>query len=124
MPDVALMVVTAFYALFCMLMWRMRMHTIIDRDGIGISVRPFWMMSVYIPWNDIQSVNVRRYAPFREFGGYGMKLKLTGTRAFIAKGRVGVEVVRNNGKRIMIGTQQPDELTKVLSKLGKLSEIK
>lgn len=59
----------------------------------------------------IASAEVRQYRPLRDYGGWGIRLGPAGT-AWNAHGDQGVQLVLTSGKRVLIGSQQADELAR------------
>jgi hypothetical protein len=50
-----------------------------------------------------------------EYGGWGIRYSWNGI-AYNTKGNMGLQIVMNTGKRILIGTQKPEELAAYLKK--------
>lgn len=92
----------------------LKLRTRIDAEGIHYRMIPFHRKQQTIPWHEIDSVYVRKYSPIAEYGGWGMRYGRNG-RAVNAKGDMGIQVVKKDGKRILIGTQQPEEAQRVLN---------
>lgn len=86
------------------------------RSGL-LSVRlvPFGFKR--IPARDIKSAQAREYSPLREYGGWGIRTSSSG-RAYNARGTTGVQLVLDDGSRILIGTQKPEELLSALRAAG------
>lgn len=84
-----------------------RLKTRVDDKGISIQFIPFVFNRLW-KWEDIQEVYIRKYS-FMDYGGWGYRFNSQGT-AFTTKGKYGVQIVLKNGKRILVGTQNPDEL--------------
>lgn len=66
-----------------------------------------------IPLKGVQSVSIVNFDPVRDWGGYGRRQNSRG-RAYIAGGNRGVELAFNIGGVVVVGTEHPDELAKVL----------
>jgi hypothetical protein len=62
----------------------------------------------------IRTAETRQYSPLREFGGWGVRTSLKNGRAYNAYGDQGVQLIMNDGKRVLIGTQQPEQLLAAL----------
>jgi hypothetical protein len=60
---------------------------------------------------------VRRYSAFSEFGGWGIRFGSSGT-AFNVSGNIGLQLEFLNKERLLIGTNKPTELTKVIEELN------
>lgn len=96
-----------------------KLQTYINAQGIYIRYLPFQFKYKFIDWNTIEKVYLRRYNPIIEFGGWGIRRSLRGT-AYIMKGRVGLQIVIMNRKKILLGTQEPEYMKNILTKLGKI----
>lgn len=89
----------------------MRLDTTIDEEGIRVHFVPF--SKKFFPWQEIASAEVRQYKPLLEYGGWGMRFGVKGTAYNIA-GNQGLQLTFHNGRRFLIGTQDPDRLQRVL----------
>jgi len=103
-----LLLVGAILVLSMNLMASFKLHTRIDDDGVNYRMNPFHWKERTIPWEEIDQVNVRKYSPLREYGGWGIRVGLYGS-AYNVKGNQEIQIVRKNGKRILLGTQKSDE---------------
>lgn len=75
-----------------------------------------------ISWDRISKAFVRQYNPITEYGGWGLRLGLLGKgKAFNVSGNKGLQLVYDNGKRFLLGTQRPEEVERVLKQLGRLT---
>jgi hypothetical protein len=73
----------------------------------------------YYPWNEISKSYVRQYFPIREYGGWGLRLGIFGKgKAYNISGDKGLQVEFSDNKKLLIGTNKPDELAETLDKIG------
>jgi hypothetical protein len=94
-----------------LLILSIRLETIIYSDGVQYRFFPFQFRSGFIPWTEITRAEVRKYRPFAEFGGWGIRFNLKyKTTAYNISGNMGLELELKNGRKILIGTQRPDEV--------------
>jgi hypothetical protein len=107
-----LIVLSAVTAGFCYLMFSCNLRTTINGKGITLKFWPFHIKPKFYAWQDIAAAEVKIYNPFGDYGGWGIK-----PGAYNVKGNVGLLLTFTNGNTLMIGTQQPEELKKVLSAL-------
>ncbi|WP_312791157.1 hypothetical protein [Sphingobacterium sp.] len=84
----------------------LRLKTTIYEDGIEVHFFPFNFYRKRVQWSAIQSVEVRKYNPIGEFGGWGLRIGQKG-QAFSARGNRGLQLTLENGKILLIGTQNP-----------------
>ncbi len=77
---------------------------------LAVRLRGLWQERT-IPLHDIRRARTVEYDPSRDFGGYGFR---TGERgqAYIARGRSGVELEMQDGRKLLIGSQNPGPLAK------------
>ncbi|MDG1803892.1 hypothetical protein [Flavicella sp.] len=105
------------------LIFLFKLSTRIDEKGIHYKFFPFHFSNKTILWDQIKTAEVRTYNAFTEFGGYGMKggrfwKKINGT-AFNISGNKGIQLLLNNGKKILIGTQLEEKAKEVVLRYKK-----
>ncbi len=109
---IAIAVPLAALALFLLT----RLETEVRPDGLYVRFFPFHMHFKKFTANDLKEYYARQYSPLAEYGGWGIRYGLFGAgRAYNAKGNKGVQLVFKNGKRLLIGSQKPDELVTALN---------
>jgi len=91
----------------------MKLKTRIDEEGVHYQMNLFHWHKRPIPWSEIDQIYVRQYSPMREYGGWGMRYGRNG-RAITMHGKYGIQIVKKDGKRILIGTEQPESVTRIL----------
>tara|TARA_B100000959_G_scaffold86751_1_gene92159 strand:+ start:1814 stop:2293 length:480 start_codon:yes stop_codon:yes gene_type:complete len=99
---------------FIWLLYRMKLITIINEDGINIIFAPF--TNFIIPFNKIKKYQIRQYRPIIEYGGWGIRYSKSG-KAYNVSGKIGLQIELTNGKRLLIGTQNPDALLQTLNEI-------
>ena len=99
---------------FIWLLYRMKLITIINEDGINIIFAPF--TNFIIPFNKIKKYQIRQYRPIIEYGGWGIRYSKYG-KAYNVSGKIGLQIELSNGKRLLIGTQNPDALLQTLNEI-------
>ena len=147
MPDVSLIILTATMLLFTTYMFYFNMKTVVDCDGIHIRIWlfPFCSHSKSFFWGDISEAYIRKYKPILEYGGWGIRVGFNNTgfsliriksinlgnswnfkksSAYNMSGNIGLQLILANGKKVLIGTNKPEELSETLKKLGKPDEKK
>jgi len=83
--------------------------TKIDTKGIHLKFPPFTNKKV--SWENIKSAEVIKYS----FVGYGWRLSFKYGRVYNTSGNKGLFVVTKNKRKILIGTQQPEKLEKIIN---------
>ncbi len=94
-----------------------KLETKIQEDGIYVRFFPFILKFRFYPWDSISIAMVRKYSPLMEYGGWGVRWGGNGT-AYNIKGNKGLQVKFKNGNALLIGTQKPEEMQRVLDGLN------
>ncbi|MCD4745456.1 MAG: DUF6141 family protein [Bacteroidales bacterium] len=103
---------------FLILFIRLRLITEINKDGIYFKLSPLQFKFKKITPDEIKDYEIRKYNAIKEYGGWGIRygFKKRGM-AYNVSGNTGMQLELKNGKKILIGTQKPDELKKAIDKL-------
>lgn len=87
-------------------------------DGIRYKFSPLVRKMKHIPLSEIASVDVSKYRPIAEFGGWGWRKRLISRKtAYNVSGNIGIRVIRNNGSQVMFGTHKQDEMKRAVDKM-------
>ena len=78
-------------------------------------------MTRVIPIAEVAKVEARKYNALKEYGGWGIKGWSGKKMAYNVKGSWGVELTLKDGRRVLIGTQKPQELAAAVEGLIKSS---
>jgi hypothetical protein len=92
------------------------LSTVIDSSGISYRFFPFHFKYHKMNWNEIASYEVVTYHPIRDYGGWGVRYG-NGGKAFNVSGDKGLQLHLKTGKKLLIGTQNEQEITRFLSAL-------
>ena len=102
-----------------------KLKTQINETGVAYRFVPFHLKTFKIEWTEIEKAYIRKYRPLPEYGGWGMRAGLGGLgRAYNVSGNIGLQLQLTSGKKILFGTQKPDEITAVLNFLVSNGTIK
>lgn len=77
-------------------------------NQVDIHYRPFINRSIAIL--EIDHLKARTYKPIQEYGGWGIKGWSKQRIAYNTSGNRGVELTLHDGRTVMLGSQQPEEL--------------
>jgi hypothetical protein len=101
-----------------LLFFSLRLQTLVKRDGIYVRFSPFVIKYKRIKIGEIKSYEIRKYKPIKEYGGWGIKFggRKVG-KAYNVKGNIGMQLEFTNGKKLLIGTQKPDEFLRAVEKI-------
>lgn len=119
MSDIGLILFTAGMFLLSIAMLSAQLKTYINKEGVYVQFFPFHFRYQFYDWNNIHNVYVRKYSPLR-LGGWGLKFSMDASKYFTVSGNMGLQLILMNGRKILIGTKQPDKLSDVLHQLGKM----
>jgi hypothetical protein len=110
-PDVVLLLIWLLcgIALPALFFW-IKMITEVRSDGLYVRFFPFRFS---VSWSELRKYEVRTYNPILDYGGWGVRYGFGGM-AYNVSGNSGVQLELTNGKRVLIGSQQPDELVKAI----------
>lgn len=89
-----------------------KLITEVRSDALSVRFFLLWPERL-IPWNEIASAEPVTYNPILDYGGWGVRFGRNG-RAYNVKGSQGVQLVLTDGNRILVGSQQPDELARAI----------
>ena len=111
MSDTGLIVTgaitTALMIGLAVLVLSARLITEVRSDGIHVRFFPIRWKT--IPFGTMASYQIRTYHPIRDYGGWGIRWGREG-KAYIVGGREGLQLLLNDGRQVLIGSQRPQEL--------------
>ena len=123
MGNTGLFILTGMAILFTLGFRSFRLVTQIKEDGIYVRFFPFHMSFKHYEWETLTKVYLRKYSALREFGGWGIRYGLSNAgTAYNVSGNQGLQLEFTTGKKLLIGTNKTDELTKALNKIGQLKQ--
>jgi hypothetical protein len=115
-PSSALALMGSLIFFIILLLYKSSLSVKINRGGIYYRFTPFHWYYRKIDWKDIEKVYVRRYDALTEYGsGWGIKFGNAG-KAYTVSGHYGLQIDFLDERKILLGTQRPDDLEKILSK--------
>ena len=104
-PDIWLIIIEVFIAIFSLWFWNIQLITKVDKEGIHIKFKMFWLNFKTYKYNQIESYKIREYNAIKEYGGWGIRIKKN-NRSYTVSGKHGVQLVLKNGKKVLIGSQK------------------
>lgn len=115
--DAGLIISSVFMLLLVLLFLSFNLKTEITSNKIHFKFFPFHLKEKEYLISDIQEMEVVKYSPIREYGGWGIR-GFGSNKAFNVKGNMGLKILFKDGTKRLIGTQKPKELEKVIKELG------
>lgn len=87
----------------------------VRNDGIYLRFFPLHQKFKVYPYDEIEKYEVRTYRPIYEYGGWGIRYGLKG-KAYNVYGNKGIQLVFKNKKKLLIGSQKPEEFYNAIEK--------
>lgn len=81
----------------------------VKKDALYYRFYPFHLAWHRLAYPEIKSAEARTYRPIKEYGGWGIRYGPKG-KAYNVSGDRGVQLELANGKRVLFGSQEADEL--------------
>ncbi|MDI3539155.1 MAG: hypothetical protein PWP14_1723 [Methanolobus sp.] len=97
-----------FGILLPLFMSSLRLVTEVRGDGLYVRFHPFHRSYRKFPFDSIRSCKVQTYRPVRDYGGWGIRYGIKG-KAYNVGGDKGLMLEFVNGKKLLIGSQKPEE---------------
>jgi hypothetical protein len=105
---------------FLLFLLSIRLKTSYDTEAIHYRFYPFQFKTTTIGWRELQDAYLRDYRSFYEYGGWGIRkgsVKYGDAINTSASCRTGLQLVFHNGKKLLIGTREPEQIKKILEKV-------
>jgi hypothetical protein len=116
-PDWVLWLSLLVPVLIIAFIFSLTLNTRIDKDGICYRFSPVQRHKRWIKWGEVKDAYVRKYKPITEYGGWGFRSGGRSGKALNTSGNMGLQIVFKDGKRLLLGTNKPEELERVLGKM-------
>lgn len=98
--------------------WSIELKTNIDNEAIRVKFFPF--TKIEIRWDEIVRAKVVNYG---FVGGWGVRLGSKYGTVYNTSGEIGLAVELKNGKKLCIGTQKEEELSKLIKEAGRRQKL-
>jgi hypothetical protein len=113
-PDPVMIMIWVIFGLFFpALFYSFKLVTEVRYDGLYARFFPLQFHAHKISFEEIKTYEIRKYSALKEYGGYGIRYGKNG-KAYNISGKRGVQFEFLDGKRLLIGTQKPEELIQAL----------
>ncbi|MEQ9442405.1 MAG: hypothetical protein RIG62_25425 [Cyclobacteriaceae bacterium] len=109
----SLLLMGGIWMVLALLAYKAHLFTQINENGVHFQLFPFHLTIQRITWADIEEMYVRDYDAIAEYGGWGLKYSQQG-KAYTISGRYGVQLQLADDQQVLIGTQRPIELEKLI----------
>jgi hypothetical protein len=109
--------------LMTILFFASRLDTEIRIDGIYVRFFPYHFTFRVYSWDKLSKVYVRQYSAIGEYGGWGLRYGLSGAgKAYNVAGNMGIQLIMNDGSKLLIGTDNSEEMIKLLKQMDRYRE--
>ncbi len=116
-PDwIMILLFIVFGVLFPVFFRSIKLVTEVRKDGLYVRFYPLHFSFKSIPFDTIQSYEVKTYNPLRDYGGWGIRYGSKG-KAYTIEGNRGVVfefLERGKVKKLMIGSQSPEKISEFI----------
>lgn len=115
-------VMIAVFLGLCALLWilfSLKLEVWIDHQGIHYRFFPLLLKSKLISKEEILRFEMRKYKPFLEYGGWGIRKGLMNKwgRAYCVDGNTGLQLYLKNGKKVLFGTQRSQAIQYAMNEI-------
>ncbi|TNE33260.1 hypothetical protein EP342_03960 [bacterium] len=122
---IGLLLVICFGVFLLWFFYRIRLEFEIYQDTIRYKFWPFIRQEKVIPISNIYSINVEKYKPIREYGGWGYRFSMKGRGLCLNVSKnIGLRIKMKDGFELLLGTQQETELSRVVQQIKEIDLIK
>jgi hypothetical protein len=97
-------------------LWTIRLETRVDADTVAVRLAPF--PTRRIPRAEIESAEACTYSPIGEYGGWGIRWSPWAGMAYNIHGNRGVRLRLTRGRKVLIGSDRPEELAAAIGAGG------
>jgi hypothetical protein len=101
----------------------LKLETVVCSDGLYVRFFPLHPHFKKFIVDDISEYFTRTYKPIWEYGGWGIRCGFSKSgKAYNVKGNRGLQLVFTNGKRLLIGSQKPEQLVEAINSTRQKNE--
>lgn len=104
------------------LFYYMKLITEVRKDALYVRFFPLHFKFIKVEYNDLETFNPRKYNPIMEYGGWGIRYGFKNGKAYNVSGNMGMQLVFKDGKKLLIGTQQPEKFNTALKSAAEFKE--
>jgi len=114
--NFVLLFVTFILIMIPLILYKVKLETRITKEAVFFRWKPFHSNFRKIDWSNVDRAEIINYG----FVGYGWRLTPYGS-IFNVAGNKGLQLILKSGKKIVLGTQKPKELTEFLKQINQLN---
>jgi len=96
----------------------LKLEIFLNSEGIFFRLFPIQQKFRKITFAEVAFFTVRKFNPITEYGGWGIRYSIRGNGvAYTLSGNFGLQIELNNSRKVLIGTQNPDQILSSLLSL-------
>ncbi len=125
-PDYALITVEIFLAMLLLFIISIRLKTTYTEETITYRFYPLQFKTTTIYWHELSDAYIREYNSLLEYGGWGIRYGSTKNGNAINTSEScnkGLQLQFKNGKRLLLGTKNPEALQQVINEVMQKGKI-
>lgn len=108
--DIALLsIFLLIHLLILIVMVVNQLQLFITETGISFTYRPLVNMQITYRWDQIQSVQLLRIDPLKEFNGWGKKYSKQYGKGYLTKGNHVIHLILKDGNKITLTLLDPQQ---------------
>ena len=115
-PNFVYITIFVLHLLITILLLLTKLEIEISTRYISYRFFPFHLKKKKVPISLIQSAFIREYHPFKEVSALGINLGKH-SKVYNIKGKWGLQLEFQEGRHLLLGTQKPEEILKMLKYL-------
>ncbi|NLX73960.1 MAG: hypothetical protein GXY94_11800 [Bacteroidales bacterium] len=115
-PKGLSVVLLILHLLIVVLLLLTRLTVELDKRNLSYRFFPFHLKKKRFALSRIRSASIREFYPLKEKSFFGIHAS-TSSKSYHIKGNWGLQLEFTSGRFLLLGTQRPEELKKVLSEL-------
>ncbi|MCR4438450.1 MAG: DUF6141 family protein [bacterium] len=113
-PDVVVLILWLVFGVgLVAFFWWTRLITEVRADGLYVRFVPFHLKFKRLPYSQLARWAACTYRPILDYGGWGIRYGRNGM-AYNVSGNRGVQLEFTSGKRLLIGSQQPEVIVRAM----------
>lgn len=113
-PDVVIIILWLGLGILFPLFWyNLGLTTEVTSTTLTLRFKP--LLTRHIALSEIKTFEACTYRPLWEYGGWGIRWAGPKRMAYNVSGNRGVQLELNDGRRILVGSQQPEALEQAIA---------
>lgn len=117
--NTTLILIGLIFILPIVLFYKTLLITQVRKDALYYKFFPFHRKFKKHTPKDIESYEIRVYNPVGEYGGWGIRVSRKKGKAYNVSGKIGMQLILKNGKKILFGTRKPEAFQEAMDKMMK-----